>query len=261
MFFSGSHLVRIKPPGVFPALLGGIKSVVRFFQQDIIVLSVLWREGNADTSGKVDRTGSFTVFPGLDMDSGKDLAELSCTAGEPVCIESSRKDDQKFVAADPPDQIFRTHPLFDLLCDMPEHLIACSVAVGVVDLLKIVQIKEKEGERLTLREKKSGFLLNPCAIEQAGQGIGYRFRLPVAFFHMELFNIDQFSVVSGDLSVFIPGVKIAVVPAHAPVGSGKVKLHFYAGHLGCEPEDLSGMVGQNPCIQVMDHLLTGKMTF
>ena len=65
MFFSGSHLVRIKPPGVFPALLGGIKSVVRFFQQDIIVLSVLWREGNADTSGKVDRSGSFTVFPGL----------------------------------------------------------------------------------------------------------------------------------------------------------------------------------------------------
>ena len=62
-------------------------------------------------------------------------------AREPAVLQQQAE----LVAAQAPQRIAGAHPLVHHLAELPQQLVACQVAAGVVDLLEAVQIQEAHG--------------------------------------------------------------------------------------------------------------------
>ena len=68
-----------------------------------------------------------------------------------------RQQDSEFLAAESTDAILRAHFLPHCPCDVPEHLIADIVAERIVDVLEMVEVGDRQNERMSVAKAPCGF--------------------------------------------------------------------------------------------------------
>ena len=142
-------------------------------------------------------------------------------------------DDHKLVTAESHHVVMRSHRLLQAFGRMPEQLVACRVAGGVVDLLEAVEVDEQEGQalfRLLRMLKGLGQVgLNPVAVGQAGQHV--LVAAPLEFGHVRLGFAD---VAQPDREIFAGPDDFQMRPAQPQGGiPGHIDLAFIDAVFGC----------------------------
>ena len=112
-----------------------------------------------------------TVMPGGWKASAHALRSRSPTAAA-WFKRGAGHQHREFLAAEPPNHIAVAHAVFRDRGDPPQHVVADRMAVAIVDQLEMVDVEQRDRERLGLREQLIEHRQKRAARRDPGQFVG-----------------------------------------------------------------------------------------